>query len=102
MISVFKVWLRLDKFVTLLELGVTIFDTFRMPSVKVPVLSVSKQVMLPLVSIPTNLRTKTFYLSIFFILEDKTKVIIIGKPSGTVTTMTVTLNVRAYKILFIL
>ena len=72
--------------------------TSSLPFVRVPVLSVNKIFKFPAVSIPTNLRTKTLFFNIFFILDDNTKVIIIGNPSGTATTITVTHNVRAYKI----
>ena len=45
---------------------------------------------------PTNRRTNTPERSIFFILEDRTTVIIIGNPSGTATTKMdmATLNAR--------
>ena len=42
-----------------------------------------------------GLLTKTLFFNIRFILEDSTKVIIIGNPSGTDTTIIVTLKVRA-------
>jgi hypothetical protein len=51
--------------------------------------------MLPAVSMPTGLRTSTWSLSILFILAPSTTVIIIGSPSGTATTMTVTASVAA-------
>ena len=79
-----------------------ILVTFKLPSVKVPVLSVNKQLILPLVSMPISLRTNTLSFSILFILDDKTKVTIRGKPSGTVTTITVMLKVREYKMLLML
>ena len=72
--------------------------TFNFPSVIVPVLSVNKILMLPAVSIPMSLRTRILLLSILFILDDKTKVIIIGSPSGTATTIMVTLKVKALRI----
>ena len=75
--------------------GVTNSVTFNTPFVKVPVLSVRRTFILPDVSIPTSFLTKTLSLSIFFILLDKTKVIIIGRPSGTATTMIVTDKVKA-------
>ena len=65
--------------------------------VRVPVLSVNKIFRLPAVSIPTSLRTKTLLFNIFFILDERTSVIIIGSPSGTATTIIVTLSVRAYR-----
>ena len=60
-----------------------------LPSVIVPVLSVKSMFMPPAVSIPTSRRTRTFALSIFFILSEHTIAIISGKPSGTATTMTI-------------
>ena len=60
------------------------------------VLSVNRILIDPAVSIPTNFRTKTLFFNIRFILEDKTRVIIIGNPSGTATTIMVTDRVRAY------
>ena len=75
--------------------GVIIPTTSSLPFVIVPVLSVNKIFKLPAVSIPTSFLTKTLFLSIVFILEDNTKVIIKGNPSGTETTIMVTLKVRA-------
>ena len=75
---------------------VIISVTSNFPLVSVPVLSVNKTLILPAVSMPTNFLTKTLFFNIFFMLLDKTKVIIIGKPSGTATTIIVTLNVKAY------
>ena len=49
---------------------------------------------LPEVSMPTSLRTSTWSFSIRRILEESTTVIIMGKPSGTATTKTVTAKVR--------
>ena len=79
-------------------LASTMAITFNFPSVIVPVLSVNKILMLPAVSIPMSLRTRILLLSILFILDDKTKVIIIGSPSGTATTIMVTLRVKALRI----
>ncbi len=45
---------------------------------------------------PTSFLTSTLFLSILFIFEERTKVIIIGRPSGTATTMIVTAKVNAY------
>ena len=70
--------------------------TSSFPLVKVPVLSVSKILILPDVSIPTSFLTKTLFFYIRFILLDSTKVIIMGSPSGTATTIIVTLKVKAY------
>ena len=47
---------------------------------------------------PCNFLTKTLSFNILLTLDDNTKVIIIGNPSGTATTITVTHNVKAYKI----
>ena len=68
--------------------------TSRRPLVRVPVLSVNNMFKEPVVSIPTNFLTNTLLFSIRFILLDNTKVIIIGSPSGTATTIIVTDNVR--------
>ena len=72
--------------------------TSKLPFVRVPVLSVKRIFKLPAVSIPVSFLTKTLFLSILFIFDDNTKVIIIGKPSGTATTIIVTHKVKAYKI----
>ena len=56
---------------------------FKPFSYDVPVLSLNKIFKLPAVSIPTIFLTKTLFLSILFMLDDKTSVIIIGRPSGT-------------------
>ena len=72
--------------------------TSNFPFVKVPVLSVNRIFKLPAVSIPTNFLTNTLFFNILFILDDNTKVIIIGNPSGTATTMIVTDKVSACKI----
>ena len=66
------------------------------PLVRVPVLSVNSIFRLPLLSIPTNFLTRTFSFSSLFILLDNTKVIIIGNPSGTATTIMVIPRVRLY------
>ena len=50
---------------------------------------------LPLVSIPTSLRTSTWSFSMRFMLEESTTVIIMGRPSGTATTTTVMPKVNA-------
>lgn len=44
---------------------------------------------------PTSFLTKTFLFTFSFILDDKTKVTIIGKPSGTATIIIVTARVKA-------
>ena len=44
---------------------------------------------------PTSRRTSTLPLSIRRIFDDRTTVIIIGRPSGTATTTTVTASVTA-------
>ena len=69
--------------------------TSNFPRVKVPVLSVNKMFKEPAVSIPTNFLTKTLFFNNLLIFDDKTKVIIIGKPSGTETTIMVTARVKA-------
>ena len=71
--------------------------TSNCPLVRVPVLSVNKMLRLPAVSIPTNFLTRTLFFNIFFIFEDRTRVIIMGRPSGTATTIIVTLSVKAYR-----
>ena len=58
--------------------------------VSVPVLSVQITVAAPIVSQACNLRTRLFSLSIRRILSAKLTVILIGKPSGTATTISVT------------
>ena len=70
--------------------------TSRLPLVIVPVLSEKSIFKEPAVSIPVNFLTKTLFFNILFILEDKTKVIIIGRPSGTATTIIVTAKVSAW------
>ena len=57
--------------------------------------SVNKIFKLPAVSMPTNFLAKTLFFNILFIFDDKTSVIIIGNPSGTATTIIVTLKVKA-------
>ena len=64
----------------------------------VPVLSVNSIFILPDVSIPTSFLTKTLFFSNIFIFDDNTNVTIIGKPSGTLTTIIVTDNVSACNI----
>ena len=72
--------------------------TDNLPSVSVPVLSVNKTFIFPAVSIPTNFLTKTLFFNILCIFELSTKVIIIGNPSGTDTTIIVTHKVKASSI----
>ena len=78
------------------KLPLIILSHDSLPVVIVPVLSLNNIFMLPAVSIPTNFLTKTLLLSILFILDDSTKVIIIGSPSGTETIIIVTASVNAY------
>ena len=70
-------------------------DTLSFPSVSVPVLSVNRIFILPADSMPTGLRTRTLSFTIFLMLEDSTTAIIIGSPSGTATTTTVSPKVKA-------
>ena len=70
------------------------------PSVSVPVLSVNRMFMLPAASIPTGLRTSTWSRTILRMLEDSTTAIIMGSPSGTATTSTVSPSVAAWKQVF--
>ena len=72
--------------------------TSSLPLVIVPVLSVKSILIFPAVSIPISFLTKTLLLSILFMFDDKTKVTISGKPSGTATTIMVTDKVKACKI----
>ena len=74
-----------------------IFITFKLPFVIVPVLSVKRVFIFPAVSIPVSFLTSTLLFNILFILDERTSVIIIGSPSGTATTIIVTLRVSACK-----
>ena len=51
---------------------------------------------LPELSIPTSFLTNTFSFNSLFILLDSTSVIIIGRPSGTATTIIVIPRVKLY------
>ena len=75
-----------------------ILVTSNLPFVRVPVLSVNNIFILPAVSIPIIFLTITLFFNILFILDDNTNVIIIGKPSGTATTIIVTESVKAFNI----
>ena len=59
-------------------------------SVRVPVLSVQITVAAPIVSQAWSRRTKLFSLSILRMLRARLTVTLIGSPSGTATTISVT------------
>ena len=96
--NIFEYVLSLSSFSFLytLKLPSNILSQDKLPVVIVPVLSLNNIFIHPAVSIPTIFLTKTLFLSILFIFDDKTRVIIIGSPSGTETIMMVTASVRAY------
>ena len=58
--------------------------------VRVPVLSVQMTVAAPIVSQACSFLTRLFSLSIFLILNAILMVTLMGNPSGTATTMSVT------------
>ena len=68
--------------------------------VRVPVLSVQITVVAPIVSQACILRTRLLDFSILRILRAKLKVTLIGRPSGTVTTIRVTEAMNADRIFF--
>ncbi len=69
--------------------------TLNFPSVNVPVLSENRIFKLPAVSIPNNFRTNTLACNNLRIFKDNTIAIIIGKPSGTATTIMIIANIKA-------
>ena len=73
----------------------TIPPTESLPSVSVPVLSVKRMFILPAASIPAGFRTSTLSRIIFLMFEERTTAIIIGSPSGTATTITVSPSINA-------
>ena len=64
--------------------------TFILFSVSVPVLSVQMTVTAPIVSEACSLRTRLFDFSMRRMFSANAKVIVIGRPSGTAITISVT------------
>ena len=71
-------------------------STLIFPQVSVPVLSVNNIFMLPAASMPTGFLTSTLSFTIRLMFEESTTAIIIGKPSGTAMTTTVSPSVKAF------
>ena len=65
--------------------------------VSVPVLSVQITVVAPIVSQACILRTRLLVASILRILKARLRVMLMGSPSGTDTTMSVTASIMVTK-----
>ena len=68
--------------------------------VSVPVLSVQMTVTAPMVSQACILRTRLFVASIRRMFSARLSVTLIGSPSGTVTTMSVTAIMKLWSTIF--
>ena len=65
-----------------LSKSLKIDDTLKIPSVKVPVLSVNSMFILPAASMPVGFFTRTLSETIFLMFDERTTEIIKGSPSG--------------------